>query len=268
MLHSIHQNMTKQFHYHNIPPSRIATFDVFTMGLKKHHAIALMEFDVTNTRQHLKERRKNGAKISMNAWLIKAISGALEQHPAAAAFLYNRKKLISFTDINISVLVEKEINGQKVPLPLVIEKTNRKSAVEITAEIEAAKNLSTEQNDIVLGKSSKKHEQLYVRLPRFLRLAVWKFILQNPKIAYKNMGNAVVTSLGMMARLNGWLIHKSIHPVSFGVGAIIQKPVVVNNEIKIREILNMTILIDHDVIDGAPMARFLKCLAQNIEKAD
>ncbi|MGM0498153.1 MAG: 2-oxo acid dehydrogenase subunit E2 [Bacteroidota bacterium] len=34
---------------------------------------------------------------------------------------------------------------------------------------------------------------------------------------------------------------------------------------KIREILNMTILIDHDVIDGAYMVRFLKELTRNIE---
>ena len=90
-------------------------------------------------------------------------------------------------------------------------------------------------------------------------------MLRNPKFAYKKMGNAVVTSLGMTGKLNGWFIHKSIHPVSFGVGAVIKKPVVIDNEIKIREILNMTILMDHDVIDGAPMVRFLKSLTGFIE---
>ena len=37
-----------------------------------------------------------------------------------------------------------------------------------------------------------------------------------------------------------------------------KKPVVVDNEVVIREIMNMTLLIDHDVMDGVPMARFIK----------
>ena len=260
--------MNQQYQFHSIPPSRIATFDVFTMGLKKHHVVALLEFDVTDTRQKIRMLKKSGKKISLNAWIIKAISKALEQHPGAAAFLYSKRKLITFTDIDISVLVEKELDEKRVPIPLVIEKTNQKSAAEITAEIEAAKKQALAEGDIVLNKPFQKYERLYYRLPRFLRLALWKFMLRNPKIAYKNMGNAVVTSLGMMGKLNGWFIHKSIHPVSFGVGAIIKKPVVVNDEIKIREMLHTTILIDHDVMDGAPMARFLKCLAGFIEKGE
>lgn len=81
------------------------------------------------------------------------------------------------------------------------------------------------------------------------------------------MGNAVVSSLGMMGKINGWFIPKSVHPVCFGIGSVIKKPAVINDEIKIREILNMTILFDHDVIDGAPMVRFLKDLTFNIENA-
>lgn len=56
-----------------------------------------------------------------------------------------------------------------------------------------------------------------------------------------------------------------MHPVSFGVGSVIMKPVVAGNEIKPREILNMTILVDHDVIDGAPMVRFLGDLTDYLE---
>jgi len=79
------------------------------------------------------------------------------------------------------------------------------------------------------------------------------------------MGNVAVTSVGMTGKINGWFIHKSVHPVSFGVGSVIKKPVVIDNEIKIRDILNMTILVDHDVIDGAPMVRLLNDLTNYIE---
>ncbi len=251
--------------YKRIPSSRIATFDTFTAGLSKHHVSALLEFDVTESRKKLRILRKQGIDVSFNGWLIKVIGSTLHEHPEAAAFLYNKRKLLIFNDINISMLIEKKVNGMKVPLPMVIEKTNLKSAAEISAEIEKAKDINLSDDDIVINKNSSFSERLYYHMPGFLRRLIWKIILGNPKMAYRKMGNAVITSVGMMGRINGWFIHKSIHPISFGIGSIIKKPVVINDEIKIREVLNMTILIDHDVIDGAPMVRLLNTLTKQIE---
>jgi len=72
----------------------------------------------------------------------------------------------------------------------------------------------------------------------------------------------------VIARVNGWFIHRSVHPVSFGIGSVIKKPVVVNDEVKVREILNMTILVDHDLVDGAFMVHLLKDLTNSIESGD
>lgn len=258
--------MTQSYHYQGIPRSRIATFDVSSIGLLKHHVSALLEFDVTDSRKKLRDLRRSGLKLSFNAWIIKVISKVLEQHPEASAYLYNKRKLIIFNDINISILVEKKIGDEKVPMPMVIEKTNEKSVSEITIEIENAKNQILTNKDVVLKKQSAFYERLYYILPGFIRRSIWKFLLCHPKITYKKMGNAVITSVGMMGRINGWFIHKSVHPVSFGIGSVIKKPVAIDDEIKIREILNMTILVDHDVIDGAPMVRFLNDLTKYLEK--
>jgi len=253
------------YQYQSIPPSRIATFDIFSIGLSKHHVVVLLELDVTESSTKLKILKSKGIKISFTAWLIKVISKALEQHREAAAYLYNKRNLIIFNDINISILVEKKLKNAKVPMPLVIEKTSEKSAAVITKIIEDAKNQSLTDKDIVLNQRTKAYESIYYYLPGFIRRMIWRFLLSHPNIAYKNMGNVVVTSLGMMGKLNGWFIQKSVHPLSFGVGAIIKKPVVLNNEITIRDILNITILMDHDVIDGAPMVRFINDLAHLIE---
>ena len=257
--------MTSSYRYEKIARSRIATFDVFAIGLLKHHISAMLEFDVTESRAKLRYLRKQGINVSFNAWIIKVVSSVLQKHPEASAYLYNKKKLIIFDDINISVIVEKKIGGVKVPIPLVIEKTNEKSALEISQEIEKAKSQELTGNDIVLRKQSTAYERFYYHLPGFLRRLFWILLLKNPKSAYKRMGNAVITSVGMIGKINGWFIHKSVHPISFGIGSVLMKPVVIDNEIKIREILNMTILVDHDVIDGAPMVRFLDDLINFIE---
>lgn len=257
--------MTDSYKFQNIPRSRIATFDIFAVGLRKHHIAAMLEFDVTESRVRLRDLRKNGITVSFNAWLIKVIAEVLNNHSEAAAYLYNKKKLIIFNDINVSIIVEKRIGDAKVPIPLVIEKANGKSALEINEEIEAAKNQELSSDDIVLKKKSSSYERLYYQLPGFLRRLFWNFLLANPKSAFSTMGNVSVTSVGMIGKINGWFIHRSVHPISFGVGSIIKKTVVIENEIKIREILNMTILVDHDVIDGAPMVRFLDDLTKYLE---
>ena len=257
--------MTKNYRFQNIVRSRIATFDTFDVGLRKHHINAMLEFDVTESRKKLRDLRKKGITVSFNAWLIKIIGSVLQKHPEASAYLYNKKRLIIFDDINVSMIVEKKTGDSRVPIPLVIEKVNEKTALEITREIENAKGQNLAPEDIVLKEESSAYQRLYYYLPGFLRRLFWRLLLHNPRTAYKMMGNVAVTSIGMIGKINGWFIHRSVHPISFGVGSILKKPVVTGDEILIREILNMTILVDHDVIDGAPMVRFLDDLTSYIE---
>lgn len=260
--------MTGSYNYHKIPLSRIATFDVYSIGMSRHHVSALLEFDVTESRKKLKESKKNGVKVTFNAWMVKLISKTIKRHPEAASYLISKRKLITFDNINISLVVEKEMEGKKVPVPVVIEKANEKAIPDIVTEIENAKKQYMSHGDIVLNRQPKLHEKMYYRFPAVLRKAIWRYMLKHPRIAYKKMGNVVITSLGMMGRINGWFVYKTVHPISFGIGSIIKKPVVINDEIQAREVLNMTVLMDHDVIDGAPMVRFIKDLTKNIENGD
>jgi pyruvate/2-oxoglutarate dehydrogenase complex dihydrolipoamide acyltransferase (E2) component len=250
------------------PKSRLATIDVYAAGKQKHHICGLLECDVTESRLKLKDLKSKGNRISFTAWLLKVISITLSEHKEAAAFIYGKKKIIIFDDISISTLVEKKTGEKRVPMPLVIKRVNQKSLIEITKEIEQARNESLSENTVVLNKKTSMSERLYYHLPGFLRRMVWRVMLNYPRFLYEKMGNAAVTSVGMFGKINGWFIHSTIHPVSFGVGAVIKKPAVVNDEIVIREILNMTVLIDHDVIDGAPMVRFVNSLIRKIEKGE
>jgi pyruvate/2-oxoglutarate dehydrogenase complex dihydrolipoamide acyltransferase (E2) component len=262
------QDMPSQYTYRSIPRSRIASFDIFSIGLLKHHISSILEFDVTESRRKLQVQRRSGIDISFNAWLIKIISEVVMKHQESAAYLYNKKKLIVFNDVNVSILIEKKIDGQKVPIPLLIEETNKKSALEISSEIERAKKQALSKKDIVLEKKTSLSENIYYYLPGFIRRTIWKIMLNNPRFAFRKMGNVVITSVGMMGKINGWFIQRSVHPLSFGVGSILKKPVVVDGQVKIRDILNMTILCDHDVIDGAPMVKFLNDLTKYIESGE
>lgn len=251
----------------HFPKTRIATFDVFEIGRKRHHISALLEIDVTTARSAIKEfRSKTRRKLSFTAWLIGTISRTINEHQAVHGYLKGKRKAIVFHDVDVSMTVERIYDGVLVPLPYVVRQADKKSFESITQEINYAKNQPVHQDDIVLGeKKNKWAATLYYLLPRVLRLIIWKHILRRPLLAKKLMGTVMVSSVGMFGKVNGWFISSGVHPISFGVGSIIKKPRVVNDNIEIREMLNMTVLIDHDVIDGAPMARFITTLIKNIE---
>lgn len=259
----------KDYTIHSFPKSRIATIDVCETGRKKHHVAGLIELDVTSSREKIRAFNRNSQlKISFNGWLISIISTTLKKHDSAASFLAGKNKQIIFDDINVSLLVEKKINGQRVPMPLLITKADKSSPVLVTQQIENARNGELSEKDIVLQKQSGFMERLYYHFPGFARRWVWRYLLRHPKIAFSKMGNVAFTSIGMMGKVNGWFIPTSVHPICFGMSSIVKKPVVIDDAIVIREMLNMTILLDHDVIDGAPMARFISDLVKNIESGN
>ena len=248
------------------PTSRIATIDVCEMGKKKHHVAAFLEIDVTSAKEKIKKYKKEVGKISFIAWLIKVIGHTVSDKNAIAAYLVGKQKTIVFDDVNISFLIEKEINGEKVPLPVVIEKANTLEIETITQLLNASKQETLSNNQIVIQKRATRAEKFYYHLPGFIRRVIWKFMLKRPKMLFAKMGNVAVTSLGMYGKINGWFVPISIHPVCFGIGSVMKKPVVIGDKIEIRDIMNMTVLIDHDVIDGGSMARFISALNKNIEE--
>lgn len=266
ILKHINQDNMADYKIQGFPDSRIASMDVCEIGKHKHHITALLEFDVTESRRKIREYNKNNpAKISFNAWLIHVIARTIKKHETASSYLIGKKKLIIFNDINISVIVEKSLNGTKVPFPLVIEKANEISIESIAAKISMAKEQVLTPKDITLQRKTAQIERIYYLLPRFLRLSFWRYLLKHPKFAFSEMGNVSFTSIGMMGNINGWFIPISVHPICFGIGSIIKKPAVADDQIAIRDILKASILIDHDVMDGAPMARFINELRINIE---
>jgi pyruvate/2-oxoglutarate dehydrogenase complex dihydrolipoamide acyltransferase (E2) component len=64
----------------------------------------------------------------------------------------------------------------------------------------------------------------------------------------------------------GWgLAPMRAYSLGLVVGSTAWKPAVVEGRIEPREILNLTVVFDHDVIDGAPATRFTRRLVELIE---
>jgi pyruvate/2-oxoglutarate dehydrogenase complex dihydrolipoamide acyltransferase (E2) component len=252
----------------DFPASRLATVDIGAASKMKHHIRALIELDVTEARKLIAEKKKQKQPISFNSWLIKCISEAVEEFKDIHGVRKGKRKIVIFDDVDISIMIEREVLGEKVPLPYVIRKTNEKSISDIYDEIRFGQKQSiNNEGNYVLGE--KKNENLmkiYYSMPGFIRRMIWRKIIRNPFLTKENMGTVIITSVGMMGKINGWVIPVSVHPLSFAIGSIIKKPGVIEDRIEIREYLYVTAAVDHDVIDGAPAVRALAKLTKLVEK--
>ena len=259
---------TGHFEFETFPISRLATMDVCAMGLKKHYMHAYIEVDVTEARQKLRARKKEGMRVSFTAWLLSCIAAVCHEYPEIHSMRYGRQKTVRFEDVDISMIVEREVGGKKVPLPCVIRKAESKSAEELCREIESAKSSPiSDEGDYVLGdgKSSAARMKLYYALPAFLRRAAFGAMIKNPFRAKREMGTVLVTALGMMGKFKGYFVPIGIHPLEFGVGSVVKKPGVVQDKIEIRDTLYLTVMLDHDTVDGAPAAMALQSLTEKLE---
>lgn len=257
------------FEIAEFPKSRVATFDVGRIGRTKHHIIALLEIDVTIAKEKIKDRLRSRRDIGFTAWLIKTIGTTIETDKYAHAINYKGRKQIIFNDIDVAIPIEKEVDGVKVPLVTVIREANKKSIESINAEIKQAKSqrVNSEKDYVLNNETKNSSNKTFFNLPQFVRLIIWRFILINPFTKKNNMGTVMVTNIGMSGRFPGWIIPRSIHNLCFGVGTIIRKPWISNNEIAIRDVMHLTILFDHDAVDGSPAAKFTDALVRNIENA-
>ncbi len=201
--------------------------------------------------------------------MVKVIGTTIEAHKYIHAINFKGRKQIIFDDIDISMPIEKEVDGIKVPLAMVIGKVNKKSIESINREIKQAKSQKVDSEiDYVLNSESQNNvNKIFFNLPQFIRLIIWKFILLNPFTKKKNMGTVMMTNIGMSGKFPGWIIPKSIHNLCFGIGTIMKKPWINNNAIAIRDVMHLTILFDHDAVDGSTAARFTNALVRNIESA-
>lgn len=251
------------------PRSRLSTHDLGRIGLRKHHVAGLVEVDVTEARDRIRVARHEGRHVSFFAWVVKTIADSVAEHGLVHAMRSGKNKVIAFSDVDISILVEKRIQGKRVPLPSLIREANRKTVEAIYQEVRDALGRTVrDERDHVLSRHGGRawSMRLYYSLPQWMRIWVFELLLARPFLAKKSMGTVVVTSLESVAKFPGWIIPRSIHNLCFALGPVTKKPWVVEDRIVIREILHLTVLVNHDVIDGAPAARFIGTLIDQLER--
>jgi pyruvate/2-oxoglutarate dehydrogenase complex dihydrolipoamide acyltransferase (E2) component len=232
------------------------------MGLKKHTVHGLVEFDITNVRKAIRQHRsQTGEALSFSAFFLACLGKAIEQDKQMHAYRKWRNQLVIFDDVDVNMLFEVEVDGKKTIRPHIIRGVNQKSVRAIHEEIRAFQN----QHE---SSPESKFIDWFVKLPGFIRRLFLRVLFMNPQLIKNYYGTVLVTSIGMFGTGSGWGIPVPNHSLQLTLGGIGEKPGVVDHRVEVRKYLSVTVSFDHDVIDGAPAARFIQRLKKLVENGD
>jgi pyruvate/2-oxoglutarate dehydrogenase complex dihydrolipoamide acyltransferase (E2) component len=253
----------KQKHddYQVVPNPKIRRWFAAAFRSAQHTPImhGLIEVDVTRARAFLREQKANtGESLSFTAFLIACLGKAIEEHKAVQARRFGSKRLVLFEDVDVFIMVERDVAGQVPLMASIIRAANRKTVREIHQEIRA-----TQRED---GATVEKWLQF--QPASLFRPFFWAFSLigsRYPQIWKRYVGTVGITSVGMFGKGAAWGIPPTVPTLMITVGGIGEKPVLVDGHLVQREYLSLTISFDHDVVDGGPAARFIERLKELIE---
>jgi len=242
------------------PPARKVIVDAGRLASRRHIVHGLLEVDVTTARDLVRDARAQGEDLSFTAFLVACFARAIAANPAVQAYRDWRGRLIVFHDVDVATPIEATAGAAAIPH--IVRAANRKTVAEISAEIRAVQ-ARPDKSQQAGGLAA-----LGARAPRLARDIFYWGIHLNPHWLQRNAGTAIVTSVGMFGRRGGWGVgFLPLHTLGLTVGGISQKPGLHDGQIAIREYLNLTVSFDHDIVDGAPAARFARAFTELVESA-
>jgi pyruvate/2-oxoglutarate dehydrogenase complex dihydrolipoamide acyltransferase (E2) component len=235
-------------------------FDLVNGG---HNIHALLEFDITSLRSMLRKQRQAGQGGSLLVFLLKAIGLCLKKYPDLNSMI-NHRHTTSFDEVDINIPIEIQRDGKFITKQYIIRDIATKSVKQIADEIETARTAVDDATGFVLPGIGRA---MMLLLPKPLVLLALKMVLRNHRLVKDLSGTAFVTSVSMFSSAPGFIIPYIGGPkaCSIAIGSSNRKPVVVGKDIQIREMLNMTLVFNHDIVDGAPAARFINELRSLVE---
>ena len=193
------------------------------------HYYLMVEVDMGNAINARKEMNEiSEMKISFNDIIIKAVALSLKKHKQINSS-WAEDKIIHHGNINIGVAVAIE-DGLVVP-------------VLKNADFMSFSQISTSVKDLA---SRAKNKGL--------------------KANEMEGSTFSISNLGMFGIESFTSIINQPNSCILSVGAILEKPIVRNGEIKVGHIMKLSLACDHRVVDGATGAQFLQTLKGYLEQ--
>lgn len=191
------------------------------------HFYVTVSIDMSAVMEKRKELKEQGINLSVNVFIVKAVALALKEFPMVNSWT-NGSSVVKKSKINVGVAVSID-NGLVVP---VIRNTDKKELDEIQAE---TAELAEKARSGKLTPDEMKG------------------------------GTFTISNMGMMNVENFAAIINPGESAILAVSSGQPTPVVVDNEIVIRNMMKVTLSCDHRTIDGAMGAMFVNAVKAKLE---
>jgi pyruvate/2-oxoglutarate dehydrogenase complex dihydrolipoamide acyltransferase (E2) component len=245
------------------PKIRRATIGVLKAAKRKNMIHSLIEVDISNARNNIRKIKKDtNSYISFTGYIIYCVSKAVDKNKIMHAYQNKKNQLILFNDVDVSTTIERKIDNNSEVVAMIVRGANHKTIAEISEEIKAEKEKD------VTGAEVFRSINLFLAIPSFMRQLVFRSLDKSPRLMKKKAGTIMVTSANMIGNVAGWGIPVATHTLNITIGGIVDRIIEQNNQFEKRQHLCLTLSFDHDIVDGAPAARFIRNIKKIIESGE
>jgi hypothetical protein len=257
---------TGPYHIIDLAAGRRVWLNMFDLPGPRHTIFGLLEVDVTVAREFIAEHKaRTGETLSFTGYLTYCLAQAVDEDKSVQAYRKGRNQLILFDDVNVGLMIEHKGGGKRALMGHVIRGANHKTYRQIHDEIRSVQSEPVPPNRGI-PNWFRSVMMLPQPLPKIFISLIGIFTGRDPKIAVSMAGTVSITAVGMFGKgHSGWGITFTPQTLALVVGGAAIKPAIIEGRVEPREILNLTMLFDHDIIDGAPAARFTSRLVELIE---
>jgi pyruvate/2-oxoglutarate dehydrogenase complex dihydrolipoamide acyltransferase (E2) component len=209
----------------------------------------LVDVDVTVASRLLAGQEPPG---SLTAFVVASVARAAAAHPEVHAYRNWRGQLVNHHHVDVATMVEISTRQGPFAIPHVLRDADVRGVPELTAELRRVKR---EPSTSPSGRWLDRAAPAATRIPG--TVPAMYAVMARSVTARQRIGTVAVTAVGMFAGGGGFGITPlSLMSLEVIVGGMSQRPRIVDGQVAVREVLDLTLAIDHNVVDGAPAARF------------
>lgn len=230
--------------------------DAVRIGSRFPYIHTLVELDATNARSFLRAyRRSSGVHVSFSTYMLCCCAKAAQQDVSIQQMKSGNKSIL-FEDVDVFYPTETSAKNSSLH-SIIIRNAGHKSLLDIH---EATQNIDP--------TVSPKH-RLFMRLPWVVRKMCYGAWFAIPKVRKKYFGTVYFSSiLNFSGDRRAWGIPIPMHPFGIFIGTMCKRLIQTKDGIEQRDMVQITLSVDHRVSNGGDMGRFVHRLKHILEFED
>jgi pyruvate/2-oxoglutarate dehydrogenase complex dihydrolipoamide acyltransferase (E2) component len=220
----------------------------------------LVDLDVTEARRLLAVAEP---PLSLTAFIVASVARAAAAHPEVHAYRDWRGRLVEHRHVDVQTLIEVPTRQGPFGLVHVVRDADVRDVADISAELRSVKS---QPAGTAGGRLLAALAPVLGRLPGLYRLMY--AVMSRSRAVHLATGTVQVSAVGMFADGGGYAIAPpTLASLTIVVGGVSKRPRAVGQQVLVRDVLDLTISVDHNVVDGGPATRFGATLRRLVETA-